>query len=353
MIVVKVIATIQKPVRERERLAVEAWDASSEVDMAVSVHRASHRVQRIASLTPIAFDDNRKMETRLLEYFVAVADELSFTRAAQRTYATQSTVSAGVRTLERDLGAALFVRNTKTVELTEAGHALLVEARTVLDDVERLRSAAAGSEAELRGRLRVGIFTNLPGIDLPELAGRFHARHPLVDLRLAASTTGSTGFAEDVRTGRVDLAFMGLPRTDLAGLAVHPLRRVQYVAVLPPAHPLGGATEVALADLTGERFVDTPDGFGNRVVLEREFAAKGLRRSVSTEAPDLGELPRFVAAGLGIAIIPDLGVSGRTDVRVVPLADPFDWELSAVTRTRTTGAVDAMLALLRDPTPRG
>lgn len=289
------------------------------------------------------------METRLLEYFVAVADELSFTRAADRAYATQSTVSAGIRALERELGTALFVRTTKSVELTAAGRTLVDEARTVLDDLDRLRSTAAESHAGLRGRLRVGIFTNLPGIDLPGLAGRFRERHPLVDLQLAASPTGSTGFADDVRAGRVDLAFMGLPRADLAGLAVHSLLVTRFVVVVPTSHPLATHTRVSLGDVVGERFVDTPEGFGNRVVLDRALASQGLRRSVSTEAPDLGQLPEFVAAGLGIAVIPDLGLTAGVDVRVIPLDDELDWELSAVTRARITPAVEAMLELLRTP----
>ncbi|BDI22170.1 LysR family transcriptional regulator [Herbiconiux sp. L3-i23] len=301
------------------------------------------------------------METRLLEYFVAVADELNFTRAAARSFATQSTVSAGIRALERDLGATLFTRDTKRVELTPAGQALLEDARAVLDGVEHLRSAAAGSGAELRGRVRVGIFTNLPGIDLPALAGAFRTRHPLVDLRLTASSTGSTGFADDVRTGRLDVAFMGLPREDLAGLAVHPLLTTRFVAVLPTAHPLAHADRVALSDLADDRFVDTPEGFGNRVVLERAFAASGLRRSVSTEAPDLGQIPRFVAAGLGIAVIPDLGLGAAADiagnVAVVPLTERLGWELSAITRPRTTAPVDALLDQLRTsvtpPPPTG
>lgn len=290
------------------------------------------------------------METRLVEYFVAVAEELSFTKAAARVYSSQSTVSAGIRALERELGSSLFTRSTKSVELSSAGHALLPEARSVLDGLERMRGAVTGSGAELRGRVRVGIFTNLPGIDIPALVGGFRARHPLVDLQLTASSTGSTGFADDVRAGRLDLALMGLPRSDLGGLAVHDLLLTRFVAVVPVGHPFAEKASVRLSDLVGERFVDTPAGFGNRVVLDRALAAAGLRREVSTEAPDLGEIPRFVAAGLGVAVIPRLGAEVPGAV-AVSLADPLDWPLSAVTRPRTTAPVEALLGRLRATFP--
>jgi DNA-binding transcriptional LysR family regulator len=285
------------------------------------------------------------MDTRQLEYFVAVAEELNFTRAAQRMFAVQSTVSAGIRSLERDLGTDLFVRSTKSVALTAAGAVVLPEARRALEAIDRVRSATAQSAAGIRGRLRVGIFTNLDSLDLPGLFGEFHAAHPLVDLQLGASASGSTGLAEDVRRGRVDVAFMGLPDQDLVGLSVLALASTTFVAVLPEGHPLAGRDSVALRDLADARFIDTPAGFGNRVVIERAFAEAGITRTVATEVSDLAEVPRFVAADLGIGVVPLMTLRLSPGTVAVPVADPeVPWQLSVISRPSPSPAVAALLA---------
>jgi len=286
------------------------------------------------------------MDTRQLEYFVAVAEELNFTRAAARLFAVQSTVSAGIRSLETDLGTTLFVRSTKSVALSPAGEVLLPEARLALEAVDRVRSTAAPSNAGIRGRLRVGIFTNIGFVDLPGLFGEFHGMHPLVDLQLGASASGSTGLADDVRRGRVDVAFMGLPVADLAGLEVLTLAETRFVAVLPSRHPLASRATVSLADLADERFVDTPPGFGNRVVIERAFAAAGIARTVSTVVSDLTEIPRFVAAELGIAVVPELTLDPPLGAVAVPLVGPaVEWQLSVISRPNPSPAVAALLGL--------
>ncbi|KRC49760.1 hypothetical protein ASE16_13815 [Leifsonia sp. Root227] len=284
------------------------------------------------------------MDTRQLEYFVAVADELNFTRAADRVFAAQSTVSAGVRSLERELGGALFERDRHRVRLTSLGRQMLDAARTTLEATERMR-LLADSSGGLRGEVRVGIFTNLTTIDLPGIMGEFHARHPLVDLRLGPSPSGSTGLARDVRLGRIDVAFLGLPGR-VPDLLYRDLAISPFVAVLPEAHPLAGADAVSVTDLAADRWVDAREGFGNRVTLDRALDTLGIVRRVSTELSDLGEIPRFVAARLGVAVMPQLTVLPAAGAVVVPLVERIDWVLSAVSRTRPSAAAAAMLELL-------
>lgn len=289
------------------------------------------------------------METRQLDYFVTVAEELNFTRAAHRLFAVQSTVSAGIRSLERDLGAPLFERTSKRVALTPAGIALLPEARAAIEAIDRVRSAVALTTAGIRGRLRVGIFTDLDFVDLPAVIGVFHQRYPLVDLQLVASPSGSTGLAEDVRRGRVDVAFMGLPPSDLVGFHVLALARSPFVAVLPLTHPLAARRGVSLAELAAERWVDSPDGFGNRIAVDRAIAAAGIGRIVTAEVADLGEMPRFVAAGIGIAVLPEITYRATPDVTVVPLTDHgVEWTFSAISRPAPSLAVAALLDLFEE-----
>ncbi|MGO4535688.1 LysR family transcriptional regulator [Leifsonia sp. 2MCAF36] len=286
------------------------------------------------------------MDTRQLEYFAAVADELSFTRAADRVFAAQSTVSAGIQSLERELGAPLFERDAHGVRLTDVGEAVLAEARAGLQAVERMRELS-DSAGPLRGTVRVGIFTNLTTVDLPGVMGEFHRRHPQVDLRLGPSPSGSTGLVEDVRQGRLDIAFHGLPDA-VPDLMTRPLADSPFLAVLPEAHPLAGRSSVSLAELAPEPWVDARTGFGNRVTLDRAFAGLGLSRRVPTELADLGEIPRFVAAGLGVAALPELTIIPAPGAVVRPLREPVEWRLSAIARTRPGRAAEALLTLLAE-----
>ncbi|MFI5585419.1 LysR family transcriptional regulator [Amycolatopsis sp. NPDC051758] len=272
------------------------------------------------------------METRQLEYFVAVAEELSFTRAAQRMFAVQSTVSAAVRALETELGTRLFDRSTRRVALSAAGAAFLPEAKSAIEALERARATVQEASEGLRGSLRIGTLTSIGTVDLPALLGAFHRRYPRVDIHVTVSITGSTGLAEEVRQGRLDAALVGLPAADLAGLDVLRVDTRPFVALLPATHRLAQRRALRLADVADEPFIDMPRGFGNRVVMDRAFDALGLSRRVTVEVADLRTVPGYVRAGLGIAVIPETPGQEEPDVVVRPLAGGgLDWPLNLVT----------------------
>jgi DNA-binding transcriptional LysR family regulator len=303
------------------------------------------RVKRTWSMNAIEEYDCC-METRQLEYFVAVAEELSFTRAAERVHAVQSTVSAGIRSLEGELGARLFERDSQGVVLTPTGEEVLPAARSALEAVDLVHTRASPATG-VRGRLRVGTFTSFVALDLPGVFGEYHARHPLVDLQLGPSTYGSSGLADDVRQGRVDAAFYGLPDAP-AGLYAWPVAVSPFVAVLPEGHPLAGAGRVRLLDLAGERFIDSRPGFGNRVTLDGALAARGIRRRVETEVSDLGEIPRFVAARLGVAVMPQITVIPAAGAVTVPLEEQIEFRLSVISRVQQGAATRALFELLAE-----
>lgn len=291
------------------------------------------------------------MDTRQLEYFVAVAEELNFTRASVRLFAAQSTVSAGIRSLERELGAAVFDRSTKAVSLTAAGTALLPEARKAIEALDRARSSVALGAEGLRGRLRIGTFIGLDAVQLPRVLGTFHERHPLVDLQLIVSPSGSTGLTDDVRHGRADLAFTGLPRHELAGFDVLEVARSPFVAILPVGHPLAAQSAVKLVDLVTERWIDSPPGYASRVIFDRVLADASLTRVISAEVGDAGEAPKLVAAGLGIAVIPEIIFRAAPGVVVRPLAGPdINLVLTAISRPNPTPAATAFLELIGERT---
>jgi DNA-binding transcriptional LysR family regulator len=289
------------------------------------------------------------MELRHLVYFVTVAEERNFSRAAQRLRVVQSGVSAAIRSLERDLGAQLFDRTSQRVTLTDAGTALLPAARATIDAAQAARDAVDEVRGGLRGTLRIGTLISVGFVDLPGLLGRFRAEHPGVDLRLRAAPTGSAGLARSLLDGELDVAFVSLPARPPAGLSIRILAAEPIVAVLPPGHRLAGRRDLALADLADEPFVDSPPGYGNRAEVDRGFAAAGLGRRVALEVADIATVVQYVRNGLGVALIPRFAVGPGDGVRVLPVAGAdLRWTFGVATGSarRPTAAVRALLDLV-------
>jgi DNA-binding transcriptional LysR family regulator len=261
------------------------------------------------------------MELRQLEHFVAAAEERHFTRAARRLHIVQSGLSASIRALERELDAPLFVRSTRRVELTQAGHALLPEARRTLAAAQAATDAVAAVQGLLRGTLAVGTMQILPpSVDLLAVLGRFHADHPGVELRLRQAGTGT--LLDEVRNGALDLALVapvGRPPNEITmrHLASDPL-----LVACAPTHPLATRDQVELAELAGERFVDFQPDWGLRMLLDQTFAAAGLERSSALEVNDVPSLLELVAHGLGVALVPEVVTRYQAEVRYLRLRAP-------------------------------
>lgn len=261
------------------------------------------------------------MELRHLATFAAVAEEGSFTRAAGRLHVVQSAVSSGVRALERELGVTLFDRTTHRVQLSEAGRALLPEARRTLAAAAAARDAVDQLRGGLRGTVRLGMMLapRQAGISVPRILAALRADHPGIEVTLdiGASTTN----AERVRRGRLDLAFVGLSAGSAPELELTPLLTEEMRLVVPPEHPLAGRGSVALEELSRETFVDGPPEWGTRIANERAFAIAGVRRTVAYEVADLSLTVDFVRYGLAVAIVPPTWADAD-GVAMVPLRPP-------------------------------
>lgn len=195
------------------------------------------------------------MELRTLRYFVAVAEELHFGRAAARLHMSQPPLSRAIQQLEADLGTPLFRRSAGGVSLTAAGDSLLKEARALLEQAEQVRArvaAAAGTAT-----LTVGILSDSRDPDISRLAAAYRRRHPNVDVRIreADLTDPTCG----LRAGLVDVALTRGP-FDETGLRVHELRSDPVGAVLRADDPLAGRDELKLADLADRRWFQFPAG---------------------------------------------------------------------------------------------
>ncbi|MEV8441543.1 LysR family transcriptional regulator [Actinosynnema sp. NPDC051121] len=283
------------------------------------------------------------MELRQLEYFVAVAEECHFTRAARRMHVAQSGLSASIRALEVELGAPLFVRSTRQVELTQAGRALLVEARRVLGTIDAARDAVAAVQGLLRGTLAVGSIQCLHAVHLPAVLARFHELHPGVELRLRQA--GSGELVDLVRAGRLDLAFVtsGRAADDLrtSTLSTEPL-----VLACAPELPFAERESVRLAELSGQPFVDFNPDWGTRDDVDRALATAGVDRRVAVEVNDVHSLLDFVGFGLGVALVPASFAAKQTRARFVELVDAPTAETAVVTTPTVSAAASVLLDMV-------
>jgi DNA-binding transcriptional LysR family regulator len=289
------------------------------------------------------------MDLRQLEHFVAVAEERHFSRAAQRVHIVQSGLSTSVRTLERELGTTLFLRTTRSVELTESGRALLPEARATLDAARRAREAVSEVEGMLTGRLVVGIMQVLGPVDLPRVLARFRARHPGIELSLRQQ--GSLELLESVRDGRVDVALVGIQREEIRGVHAELLATAPLTLACPREHPLARRRRLAVTDLADEDFVEFPPDWGVRRATDQAFAAAGVPRRIAFELNDMGTVLDLVARGLGVAICPPWVAAGRRPIVWRPLSgEALRWEIHLVTRAAEPdgAAARAFVDLVRE-----
>ncbi|GGM82303.1 LysR family transcriptional regulator [Dactylosporangium sucinum] len=258
------------------------------------------------------------MELHQLVYFVAVAEEGGFTRAAQRLRIAQPGVSAQVKRLERELGQTLFDRSGRAVRLTAAGEAVLPYARAALQAVEGARQAAAALAGLARGRVAVGAVTS-HDVDLPGLLADFHARHPGIEVTLVED--GTDRLVAGLRDGRLDaavIAYGTLPD----GLGVHVVTDEALDAAVPDGHELAGRDRIPLAELRDRPLVCLPRGSGIRAILDAACAAAGFAPRVVFEAGSPGVLADLARRGLGVAIVPSSISRNRPGLHALELTDP-------------------------------
>ena len=246
------------------------------------------------------------MELRHLRYFVAVAEELHFGRAAQRLHIAQPPLSRQIRDLEREIGTALFERGARGVELTHAGAAFLPEARLVLAQAERAQRTAQRAARGETGRLRVAFVEEAThsGI-LPDVLSFFRMHLPSIGLSL--HELDSSQQAEALREGRIDLGVLSSPPLDAERwLQTEVVYEEPLVAALPQTHRLAAKPRISLRELAAESFVLRPrptDPASYDEILARCRAAH-FSPTVAQEATGWHTVIGLVSAGVGVAFVP-------------------------------------------------
>lgn len=292
-------------------------------------------------------ENHEPMELQQMRYVIALAEERSFTRAAARCFVVQSALSHQIKALEDELGAMLFARTSRRVELTTAGEAFVIEARATLAAADRAVASAAATTGEIRGELNIGVIPTVTAIDLPAALREFHTSHPAVRIRLRMGA--SDAFVTDIATGRLDAAVLGLAGPVPPKVASRELARERLVAVIGPGHRHQMRRRLRLRDIAGETFVDFPEGTPGRAQSDLAFAAADERREVAFEATSAEMILSIVAEGLAIALLPPAVVPNVPALRTVSVPDgPTRIEYLAWSDFNPSPAASAFVKLLSD-----
>ncbi|MFJ4564861.1 LysR family transcriptional regulator [Streptomyces caelestis] len=242
------------------------------------------------------------MELRQLEYLLAVVEERSFTRAAERLHVAQPGVSAQIRRMERELGQQLLDRSGPEVRPTQAGTTFLPYARAALDAVSGGRLALDELAGLVRGSLSVGIVTSCSSVPVTDLLADFHRSYPEVEIRLVEAP--SDQLAAGLRAGDLDVALIGVATKAPEGLHHRLVVDEPAVAGMAPEDSLAGRGAVSLAELCERPLLCLPRGTGLRTMLEEACESAGIPLRVTMEAGDPQRLVELAERGLGVAVLP-------------------------------------------------
>ncbi|MCW2840790.1 MAG: LysR family transcriptional regulator [Aeromicrobium sp.] len=259
------------------------------------------------------------MQIHQLAYFVAVARTRHFTRAADLTGVSQPTLSKQIRVLENSLGTPLFVRDRGGIELTSAGEALLPHAQRILIDVESAERTVHEVASLRRGRVRLGATPSMCEGLLPGALKAFHTSYPAIDLEVQEG--GSRLLTRELAQGRLDVALLIVPLvTDDRDIETTPVIRERLVLASPPSVTM--PARMSVGDLRDVPLVMFREGYDLRDVTLRACRTAGFEPRLAVEGGEMSAVLRFVEAGLGHAVVPEMVLATRPQLHTTVLDDP-------------------------------
>lgn len=274
------------------------------------------------------------MDIRQLKYFLAVADTLHFTRAAEHLSIAQPPLSQQIRKLEGEIGAPLFHRLSRGVELTEAGKRLQIDAQHVMDAAESALVNAQRAARGISGRIRLGFASSsVFHSSVAKTLRAFRSQYPQVEL--APHESDSPSHIKALHDSRLDAAFVRLPgensELDFMTVANEELR-----LVLPAEHPLAGQPEICPIDVIGEPLILAPAWTSPALyeVILGVFRHFGSEPLLSQQAPQVSSCPNLVASGFGISLIPESVCQVRSEGVKYARLKEYSPSISIVLATR-------------------
>lgn len=246
------------------------------------------------------------MEIRQLEIFRALAEELHFTRAAERVHCVQSNVTTQIRTLEEDLGTPLFDRLAKKVTLTDAGRRFLPFAEKVLSTIEEGRRIAAANSTPA-GILRIGSSESMLTYRLPKVLSNFRKRYPKVELNFHPYV--HEGLLHSIESGKLDLAVCMVDTVGDDRLKSLRLRTEKLLFIAGAKDPLAAKKRVQPSDLSGQTLLMTEVGCAYRKKLDQLFSQMNIRPTNAIEFSSVEAIKECVSLGMGLALLPEVVVA--------------------------------------------
>ncbi|WP_106813651.1 LysR family transcriptional regulator [Microbacterium timonense] len=301
------------------------------------------------------------MEVRQLEVFLAVAEEQSFTRAAERLHLVQSAVSATIKSLENELGFTLFLRGPRTVELTSEGEGLLPAARGAVAALAEARDVAADYRGQVRGTVNLGVLATSDSAEIRQALRAFREAYPEVVVSARTSPTGTAGLIQGVMDGSLDVSIIVLPFPVPDEIEILHLFSGEYVFAAAETHPLvsngrESGKPHAPADpsvLHGLDLLGMPRGFAMRRAQDDQLAVWGVRSEVRMELTDVSTLAQCIADGLGVGLLPHGAVDAHPQLAVLDIAGvTATWSVGLATRRgrRRSAALRLLMQALHDAT---
>ena len=268
------------------------------------------------------------MELRQLEYFIAVASEMNFSRAAQRVHVVQSALSTSVGKLEKELGVELFDRSKQQIRITPAGELFREHARRVIQTARLAKDSMSDYRGELTGTVDVGSLVSFGTLDVPKVLGDFHRNYPFVRIRLRQSQTGSMTYLSAIADGSLDLALVSAPDRFPAHIEMQLLSQEPMVFICRPDHHLAQRDYVAITELADEDLIGFPGEFGLRRLVEDAFTAAGVTAHTPHEvALEYATAAGLVRHGLGTIFMPASEAGRFPDLRALDVRPAVVWTI--------------------------
>lgn len=272
------------------------------------------------------------MDIHHLTYFLEVARCKSFTKAAQNLYITQPTISKMIKNIEEELGAVLFERLGKKVELTDAGQAILLQVQNIVHSVQNLSSELDDLRQIQRGHIRIGLPPMVGSSFFPKILGKFHEAYPNITIQLWED--GAKKVADDVANGMLDIGVTLLP-IEAEVFDWFSFVEDNLMLVVHPSHRLAAQLVVRLAELAEEEIILFHENFILHDRIMQECIQSGFQPRVSYESSQWDFISEMVAANLGVAFLPST-ICRELDkkrVTVLPLIEPvIPWHLAVIWR---------------------
>lgn len=269
------------------------------------------------------------MNTKQLEYFISVAESLSFTKTAEKFYISQTAVTQQIKALEEQIQVTLFTRSKRHVELTPAGNVFLSEARTIVKNINDAIIKTQQFANGFFGTLNIGILIGYKKNKLQQYLKKFSQSYSNISMEIC--TNEMTELLNLVKNNLMDIAFVINPENQpLKGFKYKTVERCSLVALLSPNHPLSNKDSIDLIDLQNEKFIfvkETGDEYGQKSMVQNRYREAGFVPNIVQRSNDLNMIKSMVASNIGVAVLPSFCVIDtmiESNIVVVPINDIND-----------------------------